>query len=74
MDKIEKMINVFKTQTIKSAIEGLVVEHNDIITNAVKAYLDNLSQDEIANIKGLSKKHIAEVTFDNACKLFRINK
>ena len=51
MDKIEKMINVFKTQTIKSAIEGLVVEHNDIITNAVKAYLDNLSQDEIANIK-----------------------
>ena len=30
--------------------------------------------DEIANIKGLSKKHIAEVTFDNACRLFRINK
>ena len=30
--------------------------------------------DEIAAIKGLSKKHIAEVTFDNACKLFRINK
>lgn len=51
MDKIEKMINAFKTRTIKSAIEGLVVEHNDIITNAVKAYLDNLSQDEIANIK-----------------------
>lgn len=30
--------------------------------------------DEIANIKGLSKKHIAEVTFDNACKLFGIKK
>ena len=30
--------------------------------------------DEIANIKGLSKKHIAEVTFNNTCRLFRIEK
>ena len=30
--------------------------------------------DEIANLKGLSKKHIASVTFDNACKLFGIQK
>ena len=28
--------------------------------------------DEIANLKGLSKKHIADVTFKNACKLFGI--
>lgn len=28
--------------------------------------------DQIAEIKGLSKKHIAEVTYDNACRLFRI--
>ena len=28
--------------------------------------------DEIANIKGLSKKHIADVTYQNACKLFKI--
>lgn len=28
--------------------------------------------DEIAAIKGLSKKHIAEVTFENTCRLFRI--
>ena len=30
--------------------------------------------DEIAELKGLSKKHISEVTYDNACKLFRIEK
>lgn len=30
--------------------------------------------DEIAELKGLSKKHIAEVTFDNACRLFKIEK
>lgn len=28
--------------------------------------------DTIAEIKGLSKKHIAEVTYDNACRLFNI--
>lgn len=28
--------------------------------------------DEISNIKNLSKKHIAEVTFSNACRLFNI--
>lgn len=30
--------------------------------------------DEIAALKGLSKKHISEVTYDNACKLFKIEK
>lgn len=30
--------------------------------------------DEIAEIKGISKKHVAEVTFENACKLFKIEK
>lgn len=30
--------------------------------------------DEISNLKNLSKKHIAEVTFDNACRLFNIEK
>ena len=30
--------------------------------------------DEIANLKGISKKHVSDVTFDNACKLFRIEK
>lgn len=30
--------------------------------------------DEISDIKGLSKKHIADVTYDNACRLFRIEK
>lgn len=28
--------------------------------------------DEISSIKGLSKKHIAEVTFENSCRLFGI--
>ena len=28
--------------------------------------------DEIARLKGLSKKHIADVTFKNSCKLFGI--
>ena len=29
--------------------------------------------DEISRIKELSKKHVAEVTFSNACELFKIN-
>lgn len=29
--------------------------------------------DEIANLRSISKKHIAEVTYKNACKIFKIN-
>ena len=29
--------------------------------------------DEISRLKGLSKKHVADITFKNSCKLFGIN-
>ena len=31
-----------------------------------------LIADEIANIRGMSKKHLLEVVYDNSCRLFKL--
>ena len=50
-EKINKMINAFKTKTIDSALESFSTEQNDEITNKVREYLDSLSEEELLNIK-----------------------
>ena len=55
MDKIEKMINAFKTKTVDSAIIGFTIEHNDNITNKVRKYLDSLSKEELISIQNYLK-------------------
>ena len=53
---MDKMIEAFKVRTIESAIEGFVIEQNDEITNGVRAYLDNLSEEEIGKVMGFLYK------------------
>lgn len=50
-EDINKMINAFKNKTIDSAIEGLIIEQNDEITNKVREYLDSLSDEELLSIE-----------------------
>lgn len=55
MDKIEKMINAFKTKTVDSAIIGFTIENNDNITNEVRKYLDSLPEEELISIQNYLK-------------------
>ena len=55
MDKIEKMINAFKTKTVDSAIIGFTIENNDNITNKVRKYLDSLPEEELISIQNYLK-------------------
>ena len=49
---VESMIEAFKLKTVESAIEGLIVEQNDEITNEVRKYLDGLTKEELIEVKG----------------------
>ena len=50
-EKAKKMIEVFKTKTVDSAIKGFTIEQNDEITNKVRAYLDSLPKEELVSIQ-----------------------
>ena len=53
---MDNMIKAFSERTIDSAIKGFVVEHNDEITNKVRAYLDKMSEEELIEVKDFLNK------------------
>ena len=56
MEKIEKVILGFKEQTVKSAVEGFVVESNNELTDAVKDYLNTLGEEDIKSVQKFLNK------------------
>lgn len=56
MEKIEKVILGFKEQTVKSAVEGFVVESNNELTDKVKDYLNTLGEEDIKSIQKFLNK------------------
>ncbi len=55
-DKYEKMINAFQEKTVKSAIEGFLVDLNDDLTNNVRDYLDLQNNEELVKIQKFLNK------------------
>ena len=56
MEKIDKVILGFKEQTVKSAVDGFVVEANNELTDAVREYLDTLGAEDIKLIQKFLNK------------------
>ena len=56
MQELEKMINALSTRTIQTAVDGLIVDLNDELTNKVREYTDSLENNELAEIQKFLNK------------------
>lgn len=65
MDVVNKIFEALKECNVEEAIKCFNVEHNDEITNGVRAKLDELSEEEIVKVKDFLN-HLLNMSYDNA--------